>query len=74
MIGHRLERTSNTSQARTGVAGGLRVTGLTGGPINDFELTVRPGEVVGVAGITGSGRELLAQFVTGQTPSDSGNV
>jgi ribose transport system ATP-binding protein len=74
MIGHRLERTLNTSRAQVGVAGGLRVSGLAGGPIADFHLEVQPGEVVGVAGITGSGREVLAQLITGQRPSEAGNV
>lgn len=74
MIGHRLERTLNTSRAQVGVGGGLRVSGLAGGPIKDFGLAVQPGEVVGVAGITGSGREVLAQLITGQRPSEAGNV
>ena len=74
MIGHRLERSRHTSQARVGAAGGLRVTGLAGGPITNLDLVVLPGEIVGVAGITGSGRELLAPLITGQTPSDAGEV
>ena len=74
MIGHRLERTRNASRAQVGAAGGLRVTGLTGGPIKMLDLVVQPGEVVGVAGITGSGREVLAQLITGQRPSDAGEV
>ena len=74
MIGHRLERTHNASQAQVGAAGGLRVTGLAGGPIKSLDLVVQPGEVVGVAGITGSGREVVAQLITGQRPSDAGQV
>ena len=74
MIGHRLERARHTSKAQIGATGGLKVTGLAGGPITNLDLVVLPGEIVGVAGITGSGRELLAPLITGQTPSDAGEV
>jgi ribose transport system ATP-binding protein len=74
MIGHRLERAENTSKALVGAAGGLHVTGLVGGSIKGVDLTVLPGEVVGVTGITGSGREALAPLITGQMPSVAGEV
>jgi ribose transport system ATP-binding protein len=35
---------------------------------------VEPGEIVGVAGIMGSGREMLVPLITGQIPSDDGSV
>ena len=74
MIGHRLERTEHTSKAQVGGSGGLKVTGLAGGSIKNLDLVVLPGEIVGVAGITGSGRESLAPLITGQAPSDAGAV
>jgi ribose transport system ATP-binding protein len=74
MIGHKLERINHRSEAQIGTTPGLRVEDIRGGTITNLDLTVQPGEVVGVAGITGSGRELVAPFITGQTPSDSGNV
>ncbi len=74
MIGHRLERTQHKSRALVGAIGGLRVNGLSGGAINNLDLVVQPGEIVGVTGITGSGREMLAPLITGQTPSDAGRV
>ena len=74
MIGHKLERTVHNSTARIGETAGLSVESICGGTITDLDLIVQPGEIVGVAGITGSGRELVAPFITGQTPSDSGNV
>jgi len=74
MIGHKLERSAMGSAASaTGVAG-LEVSGLSGGTIHGVDLVVRPGEIVGIAGITGSGRELIAPYITGQTPSDDGTV
>ena len=74
MIGHRLVRTRHSSQATREACGGLRVTGLTGGSIVGLDLDVRPGEIVGLAGITGSGREMVAPLITGQTPSMAGDV
>ncbi len=74
MIGHKLERSAMGSAASaTGVAG-LEVRGLSGGTIHGIDLVVRPGEIVGIAGITGSGRELIAPYITGQIPSDEGSV
>ena len=74
MIGHELERIEHRSVAQIGSTAWLAVEAISGGTIRKLDLTVQPGEVVGVAGITGSGRELVAPFITGQTPSDSGNV
>jgi ribose transport system ATP-binding protein len=74
MIGHRLERSDHSSSARRDGTAGLEVTGLMGATIAGVDLEVLPGEIVGVAGITGSGREMIAPFITGQTPSDAGTV
>ena len=74
MIGHKLERVEHRSAAQQNETPALSVQSICGGTITNLDLTVRPGEVVGVAGITGSGREMVAPFITGQTPSDAGNV
>ncbi|WP_175084669.1 ABC transporter ATP-binding protein [Candidatus Frankia nodulisporulans] len=39
-----------------------------------IELTVRPGEIVGIVGETGSGKTTLARAVAGLTPADRGQV
>ena len=46
----------------------LRVRRLAGGRIRELDFAVRAGEIVGVAGITGSGRESLAPLLTGGLP------
>jgi len=74
MIGHRLERVVQSTRERTGATGGLTVTGLYGGTVAGVDLHVEPGEIVGVAGIMGSGREMLVPLITGQIPSDDGSV
>jgi rhamnose transport system ATP-binding protein len=50
-----------------------RVTNRAAG-IRDVSLTVRRGEVLGIAGLVGSGRTQVAETIFGLTPADSGEV
>ncbi len=43
----------------------LNISGVAGGSVTGMDLTIHRGEVVGVAGITGSGRETVAPLVFG---------
>jgi ABC-type sugar transport system ATPase subunit len=52
----------------------LSVTGLAGGLVSELDLDVGAGEVVGVAGIIGSGREHLAALIFGAQPRSAGDV
>jgi ribose transport system ATP-binding protein len=52
----------------------LSVRGLTGGLVRELDLDVCAGEVVGVAGILGSGREHVAALLFGAQPRVSGEV
>ncbi len=52
--------------AEDGVQPALMVSGLTGRLIKDVDLTVRPGEIVGVTGLQGSGKEELFDLLTGR--------
>ena len=52
----------------------LRVSNLSGVRINDLSLTVRAGEIVGVAGLGGSGRSELARLIFGAQERRSGVV
>lgn len=52
----------------------LTVSGLSSEVLHDVSLAVRAGEVVGVAGITGSGREALCSSIFGGRARDGGEV
>ena len=58
----------------------LEIDGLTVEPrrgevgVRDISLVVRPGEILGVAGVDGNGQRELAEAVAGQRPVSSGDV
>lgn len=52
----------------------LTVSGLSGETVRQLDLTVRAGEVVGIAGLLGSGRERVADLLFGIARRDTGQV
>ncbi|MEO3790762.1 sugar ABC transporter ATP-binding protein [Nonomuraea sp. B10E15] len=50
----------------------LRVSGLAAGPLRDVDLTVRRHEIVGVAGLLGSGRSTLLRALFGSARVERG--
>jgi ribose transport system ATP-binding protein len=52
----------------------LRVDGLAGGTVAEFGAEVRAGEIVGITGLLGSGREHVAGLVFGAVRRDRGTV
>ncbi|MFF0283934.1 sugar ABC transporter ATP-binding protein [Rhodococcus aetherivorans] len=52
----------------------LSVSHLKSVPLRDVSFTVAAGEVLGVAGLTGSGREILLSAVFGGCPRDGGDA
>ena len=59
----------------TDVAPLLEVRNLTAGPrVRDVSFTLRPGEILGLAGLMGSGRTELARVLFGIDPVGSGEI
>jgi ribose transport system ATP-binding protein len=52
----------------------LQTRGLSGGRLRDIDLTVAPREVVGIAGVVGSGRTSLIEMIFGALPRERGTV
>jgi rhamnose transport system ATP-binding protein len=74
MVGRRIEALFPKIEAPIG-APVLGVRDLVAKPMTrGVSLTVRAGEIVGLAGLVGSGRSELAQTLFGVTPADSGEI
>jgi simple sugar transport system ATP-binding protein len=43
-------------------------------PVSRIELRIRPGEIIGVAGIDGNGQKQLAEAIAGQRPLSGGRI
>ena len=59
-LGDTIFSVTNLSNARTGV--------------RQVSLSVRRGEILGIAGLVGSGRTQLAETIFGLTPADGGEI
>jgi ribose transport system ATP-binding protein len=57
-----------------GSAERLRLTDLTAGALRGVDLTVSAGEIIGLAGLGGSGRSSLLRTVFGQLPVRAGSM
>ena len=75
MIGRELEELDLNVTARHSANAVLRVSGFNvPGRVNDVNLTVEPGEIVGLTGLVGSGRSSLLDALFGMEPSATGRV
>ena len=75
MVGHAIAaHTDRYSFADTGVEPLLRVQGLIAPSFRDIDLTVAPGEIVGLYGKIGSGVPELAGALFGALPYEQGTV
>jgi len=75
MVGREIESVYPKHESSAGeIALELRhvSNGATG--LKDISLTVRCGEILGLAGLVGSGRTQLAETIFGLTPADSGEI
>ena len=52
----------------------LEVAGLSGGSLLDLSFTARPGEIIGFAGLPGSGYDEVPYLLTGARPARAGRL
>ncbi|MFF3585165.1 sugar ABC transporter ATP-binding protein [Streptomyces mirabilis] len=75
MFGHGLSRETRQVQSLSPDARTvLEIRSMRGRTIEDFSVRLRAGEIVGVAGLAGSGREDLAASIVGAVPGTHGEV
>ena len=73
IIGRAVEEVAPTGGA-VGTPVVLEVDSLRAGPVGPVDLTLHAGEVVGLAGLVGSGRSSLLKALFGALPAESGEV
>ena len=73
IVGSALEEASPRERRDPGEVA-LSIRGLGGGRVQGLDLDLRAGEVVGVSGIIGSGREHVAGLLAGALPRSDGDV
>ncbi|CAB4962424.1 MAG: ATP-binding cassette domain-containing protein [Actinobacteria bacterium] len=52
----------------------LSTSNLSGGPVKDISLTIHAGEIVGIAGLLGSGRSSILKMIFGLLQPESGTI
>lgn len=70
MVGRPLEPQTTEGERQLGASTRLRVEKLTTRSLRGIEFSIDSGEVVGVAGLTGSGRDELANSIFGLLPRE----
>ncbi len=74
ICGRSIERLIPPRTEEVGEEDLLVVEGLSAGPLREVSLTVKRGEIVGVAGLLGTGRTTLLRAIYGDVPCDAGEV
>jgi ribose transport system ATP-binding protein len=74
IVGAHVDERSHRPPTSSSGAEVLEVRGLAGPDLAPLSLSVRAGEVVGIAGLQGSGREEVASLLVGGLPRTAGRV
>ena len=74
ILGRRLEAAQPPAAPRRTGLPALELRGLSGGPLHNVDLAVHAGEIVGIAGLLGSGRTELLEMIFGVRPRDAGDI
>lgn len=73
MVGRKLSEQFPKIEAALGETA-LRVSGLSNRYVEDIELNVKKGEILGIAGLMGAGRTELAKTIYGYIGKDKGKI
>jgi ribose transport system ATP-binding protein len=73
MVGRTVDRSHPIATARTGDVL-LEARGLQSSKVHDVSLSVRAGEILGLAGLVGAGRTETARLIFGADPRDAGEI
>jgi ribose transport system ATP-binding protein len=74
IVGRPLDRVFAPPIAEVTEDAALTVRGLAGGPLRGVDLTLHKGEVLGIAGLLGSGRTELLRMIFGAHSMDAGAI
>src|SRR4029077_7954282 len=74
IAGRRLEHAYPSMPEVTSEAIALETKGLVGGPLRGVDLQLLQGEVLGIAGLLGSGRSELLKMIFGAYPIRGGSI
>ncbi len=74
IVGRQVDRVFPSMPEVTGGASLLKVQRLNAGPLRDINFDLARGEVIGIAGLLGSGRTELLRSLFGDLPVDSGEI
>jgi ribose transport system ATP-binding protein len=74
IVGRPLDRVFPATAMDASVDAAMVVRGLRGGPLRGVDLTLRRGEVLGIAGLLGAGRTELLRMLFGAYPVAGGEV
>ena len=74
MVGRPLSQHYHKAKVPIGATPALEVRGLSGGIVKDVSFAVRPGEILGFAGLVGAGRTGVARLVFGADKPTAGEI
>jgi ribose transport system ATP-binding protein len=77
IMGRRVERMlEEVKEVKEPATGGamLRVQELAAGPVQDASFELREGEILGIAGLLGSGRSTILRSLFGMVPREGGTI
>jgi ribose transport system ATP-binding protein len=74
IMGRQVKALLERHHHRPGAGLRLECRDVAGGPVRKASFGIRTGEIVGIAGLLGSGRSSLLRLIAGDVPREAGNV